>query len=143
VLKHPSAIKGTDAMQPEIHKYAFVIKDFFSNLSAIIPPANEAAIPQTVKAKAFKTAYSPLKAGKFLPKNTGKNVETIIPPKFLRELAINVFLAHDKVKTKPRFSTNDVTGFLGLSNASFAAFSFFSFSFNLVASSRYLPLSGS
>jgi len=143
VLKHPRAINGTEAMQPEIHKYAFVILEFFSNLSAMIPPANEAAIPQNVKAKAFKTAYSPLKAGKFLPKNTGKNVETIIPPKFLRELAISVFLAHGKVKTKPRFSKNDVTGFLGFSNASLAAFSFFSFSFYLVASSKNLPLSGS
>ena len=85
----------------------------------MIPPANEAAIPQTDKANAFKTAYSALKAGKFLPKKTGKNVETIIPPKFLRELAIKVFLAQSKVKTKPRLSTNAFTGFLGFSNASF------------------------
>ena len=123
-------------MQPKIHKYAFVINDFFSNLSAMMPPANEAVIPQTVKANAFKTAYSALKAGKFLPKKTGKNVATIIPPKFLSELAIKVFLAHGKVKTNPRLSTNDFTGFFGLSNASLAAFSFFSYSFILVASSK-------
>ena len=102
-----------------MHRYAFVMYDFFSYLSAMIPPANEAAIPQTDKANAFKTAYSALKAGKFLPKKTGKNVETIIPPKFLRELAIKVFLAQSKVKTKPRLSTNAFTGFLGFSNASF------------------------
>ena len=102
-----------------MHRYAFVMYDFFSYLSAMIPPANEAAIPQTDKANAFKTAYSALKAGKFLPKKTGKNVETIIPPKFLRELAIKVFLAQFKVKTNPRLSTNAFTGFLGFSNASF------------------------
>jgi hypothetical protein len=68
VLKHPRAIKGIDARQPEMHRYAFVMYDFFSYLSAMIPPANEAAIPQTDKANAFKTAYSALKAGKFLPK---------------------------------------------------------------------------
>ncbi len=118
VLKHPRAIKGIDAMQPKMHKYAFVINDFFSNLSAIMPPANAAAIPQIAKANAFKTAYSALKVGKFFPKKTGKNVATTIPPKFLSELAIKVFLAHGKVKTNARLSINDFTGFFGFSSAS-------------------------
>lgn len=113
MLRHPRAINGIDAMHPDMHKYALVIKDFFSNLSAIIPPAREAVIPQNDNAKALSTAYSLLNIGKFLPKNTGKNVDTIIPPKFLNELAIKVFLAHDKVNTNPIFSTKEVTGFLG------------------------------
>jgi hypothetical protein len=113
VLRHPRAIRGTDAIHPEIHKNDFVINDFFSNLSAMIPPARDAASPQNVKAKALSIAYSLLNMGKFLPKKTGKNVETIIPPKFLSELAIKVFLAQDNVKTNPRFSTKEVKGFLG------------------------------
>jgi len=56
-------------------------------------------------------AYSALKAGKFLPKKTGRKEETIIPPKFLKELAMSTFLAVGKVKTTPIFLTKAARGF--------------------------------
>jgi hypothetical protein len=52
-----------------------------------------------------------LNAGKFLPKKTGRKDETIIPPKFLKELAIRTFLAVGRVKTTPIFLTKAASGF--------------------------------
>jgi hypothetical protein len=56
-------------------------------------------------------AYSALKAGKFLPKKTGRKDETTIPPKFLKELAIRTFLAVGRPKTTPMFLTKAARGF--------------------------------
>ena len=81
-------------------------------MSAIIPPAKEAVNPHIDKAAALSIAYSALKAGKFLPKKTGKKDETIIPPKFLKEEAIRVFLAQGMEKTRAIFSQNATIGFL-------------------------------
>jgi hypothetical protein len=69
----------------------------------MIPPPREAISPHIERARALSIAYSALKAGKFLPKNTGRNDDTIIPPKFLNELAIRTFLATGRVKTTPMF----------------------------------------
>ena len=111
-------------------------------MSAIIPLPRDAVKPQTDCSMALSSAYSALKAGKFLPKNTGRNDETIIPPKFLNELAIRTFLAVGSLKTTPRFSIKAVSGF-PYSAAYFSFSAFFSASLYFVASSRYLPLSGS
>lgn len=109
----------------------------------MIPPEREATNPQIERAAAFRRAYSALKAGKFFPKKTGKNDETIIPPKFLREEAMSTFLAHGRVKTTPMLSMKALMGFFFSLRASSASFAFFSASFYLDASSMYLPLSGS
>jgi len=69
----------------------------------MIPPPMEAVRPQPERARALSIAYSALNAGKFLPKKTGRKDETIIPPKFLNELAMSTFLAVGKVKTTPMF----------------------------------------
>ena len=84
--------------------------DFFSNLSAMIPPPMEAVRPQPERARALSIAYSALKAGKFLPKKTGRKDETIIPPKFLKELAMRTFLAVGRVNTTPIFLTKAASG---------------------------------
>ena len=70
----------------------------------------EAVRPQPERARALSMAYSALKAGKFLPKKTGRKDETIIPPKFLNELAIKTFLAVGNVKTTPMFLMNAASG---------------------------------
>jgi hypothetical protein len=57
-------------------------------------------------------AYSALKAGKFLPKKTGKKDDTIIPPKFLSDEAMRVFLAQGSEKTRAMFSQKAAMGFL-------------------------------
>ena len=69
-------------------------------------------------------------------KKTGKNEETIIPPKFLRDEAIRTFLAVGRVNTTPTLSIKAFTGFFGDILASASAFAFFSASFLLVASSK-------
>jgi hypothetical protein len=93
-----------------MQRIALVQYDFFSNLSAIIPPPIEAVRPQPERARALSMAYSALKAGKFLPKKTGRKDETIIPPKFLREEAMSTFLAVGKVNTTPIFLMNAARG---------------------------------
>lgn len=108
----------------------------------MIPPPSEAVKPQPESARALSIAYSALNAGKFLPKKTGRKEETIIPPKFLKELAIRTFLAVGRVKTTPIFLMKAASGF-PYSAASLSFSAFFSASFLLVASSRYLPRSGS
>ena len=76
----------------------------------MIPPPMEAVRPQPERARALSIAYSALKAGKFLPKKTGRKDETIIPPKFLKELAIRTFLAVGSVNTTPIFLTKAASG---------------------------------
>ena len=76
----------------------------------MIPPPSEAVKPQPDRARALSMAYSALKAGKFLPKKTGRKDETIIPPKFLKELAISTFLAVGRVKTTPIFLMKAASG---------------------------------
>jgi hypothetical protein len=105
-------MRNGDKAQPKMQRKAFVMYDFFSNLSAMIPPAREAVRPHMERAAALSMAYSALKAGKFLPKKTGKKDETIIPPKFLKEEAIRVFLAHGREKTRAMFSQKAAIGFL-------------------------------
>lgn len=77
----------------------------------MIPPPIEAVRPHPERARALSIAYSALKAGKFLPKKTGRKDETIIPPKFLKELAISTFFAVGKVKTTPIFLIKAASGF--------------------------------
>jgi len=77
----------------------------------MIPPPIEAVRPQAERARALSIAYSALNAGKFLPKKTGRKDETIIPPKFLKELAMSTFLAVGRVKTTPMFLTKAASGF--------------------------------
>lgn len=108
----------------------------------MIPPARDAVRPHMERAAALSMAYSALKAGKFLPKKTGKKEETIMPPKFLKEEAMRVFLAQGREKTRAMFSQKAAMGFLPFW-ASNSAFSFFSFSFYFSDSDKYLPLSGS
>ena len=125
-----------------MQRSALVQYDFFSNLSAMIPPPMEAVRPQPERARALSIAYSALKAGKFLPKKTGRKDDTIIPPKFLNEEAMRTFLAVGKVKTTPMFLTKAASGLPWAAySASFLAF--FSASFFFVAPSRKLPLTGS
>ena len=93
-----------------MQRRALVQYDFFSNLSAMIPPPIEAVRPHPESARALSIAYSALNAGKFLPKKTGRKDETIIPPKFLKELAMRTFLAVGKVKTTPIFLMNAASG---------------------------------
>jgi len=76
----------------------------------MIPPPMEAVRPHPERARALSIAYSALNAGKFLPKKTGRKDETIIPPKFLNELAISTFLAVGKVNTTPMFLTKAAKG---------------------------------
>lgn len=83
-----------------------------------------------------------MKAGKFLKKKTGRKEETIIPPKFLKELASKTFLAVGRVKTVPMFFAKAARG-LPYAAASYSFFAFFSASSCFLASLRYLPLSGS
>ena len=98
VVRVPRAMRNGDTAHPEIQSKALVSLLFFSNLSAIIPPASDDVRPQIDKAAALSMAYSALKAGKFLPKNTGRKEETIIPPKLRRDEAIRVFLAVGREK---------------------------------------------
>lgn len=77
----------------------------------MIPPPREAVRPHPERASAFNIAYSALKAGKFLPKKTGRKEETIIPPKFLKELAMSTFFAVGRVNTTPIFLMNAASGF--------------------------------
>ena len=76
----------------------------------MIPPPMEAVRPQPERARALSIAYSALKAGKFLPKKTGRKDETIIPPKFLKELAMRTFLAVGRVNTTPIFLMKAASG---------------------------------
>ena len=103
-------MRNGDKAQPKMQRKAFVMYDFFSNLSAMIPPARDAVRPHMERAAALSMAYSALKAGKFLPKKTGRKEETIIPPKFLRELAIRTFLAVGRVNTTPIFLMKAANG---------------------------------
>ena len=81
------------------HINAFVNNDLLSYLSARAPPKTHAISPIKDYPTALNTAYSDLNNGKFLPKNIGKNASITIPPKFLKEVAINTFLAHGRVNT--------------------------------------------
>jgi hypothetical protein len=80
----------------------------------MIPPAKEAVNPHIDKAAALSMAYSALKAGKFLPKKTGKKDDTIIPPKFLSDEAMRVFLAQGSEKNESNVLTESSNGVLAI-----------------------------
>ena len=132
----PTATNGTDRAHPIIQIYAFVRYEFFSYLSAKAPPKRHDIRPTPEIHIAFRNAYSGLYSGKFLPKNTGKNASITIPPKFLNDVAINTFLAHERLNTYPLLFMNSTNLF------SFYLTSF-SISISFFYSIAYFPLTGS
>ena len=58
----------------------------------MIPPTSEPASPPTNNTKAFNQEYSSFYFSKLRTKKTGKNEETAILPKFLRNVAIKMYL---------------------------------------------------
>jgi hypothetical protein len=132
----PSATNGTDRAQPIIQIQAFVRYEFFSYLSAKAPPKRHDIRPTPDMHIAFKKANSGLYSGKTLPKNTGKNAVFTMPPKFLKNVAINTFLEHERLNTYPLLFINSINLFSFYFLSIFIYISYF-------YSIAYFPLTGS